>query len=124
MKKKFSRILALALSLVMIMSLLAACGEKETETSGADTLVVATADFSAKFSPFFATTAYDMYINDITQLALLSTDREGNVVLKGIEGETRPYNGKDYTYKGIADCDIVENADGTVDYNITMRDDI
>ena len=40
---------------------------------------------------------------------LFLVDREGSVVLKGIEGDVRPYNGTDYTYKGIADCDIVEN---------------
>ena len=56
-------------------------------------------------------------------LALLNSDREGNVVLKGIEGETRAYNGTDYTYYGLGDCDVVQNDDGTVDYNITIRDD-
>ena len=44
-----------------------------------------------------------------------------NVVLKGIEGDVRPYNGTDYTYYGVADCEIVENEDGTVDYNITLK---
>ena len=46
------------------------------------------------------------------------------MILNGIEGETREYNGTDYTYRGPADCVVTENADGTVDYDITMRDDI
>lgn len=100
----------------------------ESDTPAAnipDTIVVATADFSQKFTPFFYTTVYDGYIGSaLTQVGLLGTDREGNPVLKGIEGETRSYNGTDYTYYGIANCDITENDDGTVDYKITIRDDI
>ena len=34
--------------------------------------------------------------------------------MNGIEGETHAYNGTDYTYYGPADCEIVENAAGTV----------
>lgn len=124
MNKKFSRIVALLLVVVMLSAVLAGC-KKEEEYKGGDTLVVATADFSAKFSPFFYTTVYDGYIGaDMTQLSLLGIDREGNVITKGIEGQVVPYNGTDYTYKGIANCEIVENDDGTVDYKITMRDDV
>ena len=46
------------------------------------------------------------------------------MILKGIEGETREYNGTDYTYYGPADCEVTENADGTVTYAINMRDDL
>ena len=89
-----------------------------------DILVVGYSLFSQKFSPFFATTAYDQDVAAFVSLGLLGTDREGNLVLNGIEGETRTYNGTEYFYDGIADCEIVENADGTVDYNFTMREDI
>ena len=60
----------------------------------------------------------------MVSLGLFGLDREGNPVLNGIEGETRNYNGTDYTYDGIADVEVVQNEDGTVDYNINMRDDI
>ena len=89
-----------------------------------DILVVGYSLFSQKFSPFFATTAYDQDVASFVSLGLLGTDREGNLVLNGIEGETRTYNGTDYFYDGIANCEIVENADGTVDYNFTLREDI
>ena len=89
-----------------------------------DTLVVGYNTFSQKFSPFFGTTAYDMDVSNMVSVALLGTDREGNVVTKGIEGETIPYNGTPYTYYGIADCDVTQNPDGTVTYDITMRDDV
>ena len=134
--KNIKKFLALALALAMVFAL-AACGEEPaTEAPAAeseapveseapnDTLVFATATFGQKFSPFFATTAYDQDVVNLTQGALLAADREGNIVRNGIEGETIEYNGTEYTYYGMGDVEVVMNDDGTVDYNLTMRDDI
>ena len=120
---KAKKILALALAAFMVVASVASCGEKKEEYKGADTLVVGYSNFSEKFSPFFAESAYDQDVASMTAIGLLGTDREGNVVLKGIDGEKRTYNGTEYTYSGIADCEIKENG-SQVDYNITMRDDI
>ncbi|MCR5649437.1 MAG: ABC transporter substrate-binding protein, partial [Oscillospiraceae bacterium] len=87
-------------------------------------LVVGYSPFNSKFSPFFSETAYDQDVWAMTAVSLLSSDRMGAVITKGIEGETVNYNGTDYTYYSIADVDIDEKADGTVDYNFTIRDDI
>ena len=93
--------------------------------SGSDTpLVVGYSPFNSKFSPFFATTGYDQDAQAMTQVSLLNSDRQGAIVFNGIEGETREYNGTDYTYKGISDCTVTENTDGTVDYNFKLRDDL
>ena len=119
--------LALILSLLMCVSLFTACGNGNNngqQDSTTKTLVVGTQNFDGKFSPFFYTNAYENDVMSMVFDALLGTDREGAVVLKGIEGDVRPYNGTDYTYTGIADCDIVENADGTVDYNITLKEGV
>ena len=121
--------IALILSLVMCVSLFTACGKQgSTDDQGtgttAKTLVVGTQNFDGKFSPFFYTNSYENDVMNMVFDALLLTDREGSVVLKGADGEVRPYNGTDYTYKGVANCDIVENEDGTVDYNITMKQGI
>ncbi len=134
--KNIKKFLALALALAMVFAL-AACGEEPATESPAaeseapveseapnDTLVFATATFGQKFSPFFATTAYDQDVVNLTQGALLAADREGNIVRNGIEGETIEYNGTEYTYYGMGDVEVVMNDDGTVDYNLTMRDDI
>ena len=121
------RALALILSLVMCLGLLAGCGDKKTgdQTKDENTpLVVGYAAFNEKFSPFFSETEYDQDVWVMTSLGLLNSDRQGQIIMNGIEGETHAYNGTDYTYYGPADCEIVENADGTVDYNFTMRDDI
>ena len=80
--------------------------------------------FNSKFSPFFSETAYDQDVQALTQLPLLTSDRMGAIVYKGIEGETIPYNGTDYTYYGPADLEVTENADGTVFYDFTLRDDL
>ena len=121
--------IALILSLVMCVSLFTACGKQgSTDDQGtgttAKTLVVGTQNFDGKFSPFFYTNSYENDVMSMVFDGLLLTDREGSVVLKGADGEVRPYNGTDYTYNGVANCDIVENEDGTVDYNITMKQGI
>ena len=120
------RTLALILSLVMCLGLLAGCGDKKgDQTEDENTpLVVGYAPFNEKFSPFFSESAYDQDVWVMTSLGLLNSDRQGQIIMKGIEGETHAYNGTDYTYYGPADCEIVENADGTVDYNFTMREDL
>ena len=83
------KVLVLMLAMVMVISLLAGCAPKEpvvetpvetpeTPVEVNDTpLVVGYAAFSQKFSPFFATTAYDMDAVTMTQLSLLTTDRVG-----------------------------------------------
>ena len=123
--KKVTRILALALSVVMCLSLVVGCGKKDGGNSGAkDTLVVGYSPFSSKFSPFFSETAYDQDVYIMTALPLLTSDRTGAIVEKGIKGETRSYNGTDYTYYGPADMTVTENPDGTVYYDFTLRDDL
>ena len=133
------KILALVLALVMVFAL-CACGESNTtapEESKApaeetqapveentSTLVYATSTFGQKFSPFFYTTAYDEEVVSSFTGGLLAADRGGAIIHHGIEGETVEYNGTDYTYYGMGDVDIVQNDDGSVDYNLTMRDDI
>ena len=124
------RALALILSLVMCVGLFTACGEqKNPDGNGGgeskDTpLVVGYSAFNQKFSPFFSETEYDQDVWVMTSLSMLNSDRQGQIIMKGIEGETHNYNGTDYTYYGPADCEIVQKDDGTVDYNFKMREDL
>ncbi len=89
-----------------------------------DTMVIAIAAMEQKYSPFFYTTVMDGTVVQRVTGYLLSSDREGNMLLNAMEGETRPYNGVDYTYYTMANCVVTQNDDGTVDYDLTMRDDI
>lgn len=123
------RALALILSLVMCVGLFTACGEQKnpggTDGESKDTpLVVGYSAFNQKFSPFFSETEYDQDVWLMTSLGMLNSDRQGQIIMKGIEGETHNYNGTDYTYYGPADCEIVQKDDGTVDYNFKMREDL
>ncbi len=143
--------LAIVLVVLLALSMFTSCGKKETSTATTTattattttttattttaattapvvekptTAVYATASFGMKFSPFFATTAYDQDIVNLTQLGLLAADRGGAIIYDGINGETHTYNGTDYTYYGAGSVEVVQNDDGTVDYKLTMRDDI
>ena len=116
----FKKIAVAALSLLMLVG----CSGTNGGTGEDKPLVVGYAPFNEKFSPFFATTAYDQDVSSMTQATLLASDREGAIVYNGIEGETRSYNGTDYTYYGLADCTVTENADGTVDYDFKLREDV
>lgn len=147
--KRSTKLLSLLLAVVMCVGLFAGCGKKDntaapdnkqptnntqtdtnkeqepsTEPAEDKTLVAAKNHFEGKFSPFFAQSAEDQDVVSMTQIGMVSLDRVGAVVMNGIEGETRPYNGTDYTYYGVSDMTITENEDGTVSYDLTMRDDL
>ncbi len=137
--KRSKKALALFLALVMCIGVLAGCGGNNNtanngtndtnDTQGGETnttpLVVSIEQgLEGKFSPFFYLSNADNKIVSLTQVSLLTIDRVGNPVLNGIEGETRSYNGTDYTYYGPADIVVTKNEDGTVTYDVTMRDDI
>ena len=137
--KSSKKFLALLLALMMCVGVLAGCGNTtpapaessapaesaEPASDNSDTpLVVGYSPFSSKFSPFFAETAYDQDVASMTAISLLTSDRTGAIVYNGIEGETINYNGTDYTYYGPADLVVTENADGTVYYDFTLRDDL
>ena len=146
---KFTKILALLLVVAMMTAVFAGCTESEQETPATQaptaeategtegtegtepvvenedkTLVIGTQNFDGKFSPFFYTNAYENDVLSLVHLGLLGTDREGAVVMNGIEGEVRPYNGTDYTYDGIANCVITENEDGTVFYDFELKEGV
>ncbi|MGI5877289.1 MAG: ABC transporter substrate-binding protein [Christensenellales bacterium] len=124
MKPKHSlRISVLLLSLLMLSFLFAGC--QETSQNKTTPLVVGISTLSAKFSPFFADTAYDMEVVEHTQANLLTTDRTGAVVYNAIKGETIPYGGVDYTYKGIADVKVdYDEAANKTTYLWTIRNDV
>ena len=145
--KNRNKVLSAILAGALVLSTVA-CGNQAapTETTGTDTqtaetateqtqeapaeevaagsdapLVIASDDFSEKFSRFFSASVPDTNVAGLTSVALLTNDRAGELIYNGIEGETKSYNGTDYTYEGISDCVVTENADGTVDYDFTLR---
>ena len=107
---------------------LAACGNNGGGNSNgggeSGTLVVAANGLEGKFCPLFTASAADQDVVSFNNIALLITDRMAEPVYNGIEGETKEYNGTEYTYTGPADIEMVQNDDGTVTYNVKLRDDL
>lgn len=136
MNAKWRKNFALLLSTAMCLSMTAGAYAEEAAETASETAAEATAEagektlvasdnhYEGKFSPFFVQSAEDQHIVDLTQIGLVNPDRVGALVEKGIEGETRSYNGTDYTYNGPADMEVTENEDGTVYYDFTLRDDL
>lgn len=120
---KLTKILALALAVVMCLAMFVACNKPNNDDDNSKPLVVGYAPFNSKFSPFFAETAYDQDVASMTAISLLTSDRTGAIIYKGIEGETIKYNGTDYTYYGPANLTIT-NEEGKVHYDFVLRDDI
>lgn len=136
--KRFGAVLLAALLLLGLPS----CGTGETSTpadasaaaqkstptpeisADASALTAGCEEFSGVFSPFFAETTVDRDAAELTQLRLLPNERSGMVLLHSTEGEAVSYNETEYTYYGPADLTIAEQADGTVWYDISLRDDI
>ena len=110
-------ILVLAISFSYLYS------NKKSHTDTNSVLSVATGKFSNIFNPLYARAENDIFLCGICNELLLDYDRNGEIVLKGKSGETRRFNGTDYTYSGIADCNIISN-DGYTDYNFDMRDNV
>ncbi len=147
MNKKKMRKLSIFLLMVMCLGIFSACGDTAPTTTESPTtsatpsasasatpepapksttpLVVGYDPFSQKFSPFFAESGYDQDVINVTSVGLLTTDRVGGIVYNAIKGETIPYNGKDYTYTGIADLKVEYNeATNKTVYTWTIRDDV
>ncbi len=117
---KLRRIQAAALAGCMAAGLAASAAYAAGDTP----LVVAEDDFSEKFSPFFMQSVPDQRTTDLTQLYLIGNDRAGEIIMNGIEGEDKEYNGATYHYDGLSDVTITENEDGTIDYDFKIREDV
>lgn len=99
-------------------------GGGEATSDHAGTLVASTNGLEGKFCPLFTASAADQDVVSFNNITLLATDRMAEPIYNGIEGETKEYNGTEYTYTGPANIEMVENADGTVNYNVQLRDDL
>lgn len=128
--KNFKKVLAVLLAVVMVLSLAACTSKKDNggDKGAAKKTLVASIEqgLEGKFSPFFSLSQADTNVVGFVSLYTFPVDRVGNPVLQGMgkDGETRSYNGKDYTYYAAANVEVKQNEDGTVYYDTTMRDDI
>lgn len=125
--RRIRKTVAWILAVLMIFSL-TSCGrngkKQNGQTSEQKALNIQCSTVNGTFSPFYAGTIADRDVMELTQVRLLSNDRAGAVICHGIEGETHPYNGTDYTYYGPANVEVTENPDGSVWYDFTLRENM
>lgn len=88
-------------------------------------LIIGCKTFAKNFNPFSAENEADRQAVDLTQIKLLTNDRAGKILYKGIDGEVREYDGESYTYYGATDLEIdYREKSDTTKYTITLRDDL
>ena len=91
-KKRLFRVMSTVLCGVISFSTVAtlgSCGQKKK-----DSITIMTEELSGLFNPFYATSGTDMDVVGMTQIGMLSTDRNGNLVA----GDTEPTVVKDFEY--------------------------
>ncbi len=146
--KNMKRFLAVAMIAAMSVSVFASCGgsgsssesssseesstvesssESSTETvepTSSVPLVYAIDTMSQKFNPLWYSLAYDGEVCEQVVESLMNTDRSGMPVYNGIEGETREWNGTEYTYYGLSDITVEQNDDDTTTYTYKLREGV
>ena len=107
-KKRLFRVMSTALCGVISFSTVAtlgSCGQKKK-----DSITIMTEELSGLFNPFYATSGADMGVVGMTQIGMLSTDKDGNLVA----GDDQPTVVKDFDY------DIVGNGEDAKTVNSPM----
>lgn len=127
MKKTLSLVLSLCMLLGMANIAFAevAADQPAAEPREANTLIVGYTEFNEKFSPFYGETSYDIDVSEFVLGTITTLDRQGNMVMKGIEGETIPLGDKEYTYTSMADLSVdYDTATDKSTYTVKLREDI
>lgn len=111
------RFLALTVVLLLCLTGLFGCQRSRPYLS------VGISACSQVFSPFFASSEGDLAVTDLLFDNLLTTERGGQIILSGTDGETFPYGGKEYTYYSPADVSVTRTDSG-VDVLLTLKSDM
>lgn len=87
--------------------------------------IMACGDVSDVVNPFGELTKADRRILRLTQANLVTFDRNNSLVKWAAEGEKISYNGKEYSYKGIANVNVEYDADlSQTTYTFTIDDNV
>lgn len=120
---KFTKIVTVLLAIVMgatCLFALAACKKTGNYDNEKDRLVLSIAELDGVFNPFFSTSATDGEIVGMTQIGMLSSDKDGNVAY----GENEPSVVLDYGEEitGNTTNPTVDNAETT--YTFVLKNDL
>ena len=88
-------------------------------------LTVALNAYGNTCNPFYQSGESEEFLNDLIGVRLFARDRNGRIIYNGINGESRIFGGKYYSYTGISDVTETYNEenDETV-YDIRLRTDV
>ena len=98
--KKFAAITCAAALSLSTVAVAAGCGQHEFDPE-TRALVLSTAQPDRVFNPFFSTSAYDSNIVGMTQIGMLTSDKEGQIAC----GDNEPTVVKDYTISTATESD-------------------
>ncbi|SFQ44736.1 peptide/nickel transport system substrate-binding protein [Lachnospiraceae bacterium XBB1006] len=88
-------------------------------------LVIGCEYLGEQFSPFTDTVRNSSEVVDLTQLYLMTTDRMGNLIKNGIEGEKSEYEGRNYRYFAPANVSVkYDENDKITTYTVKLREDL
>ena len=76
---------------------------------------------SGYFNPFYVSDDSDSDVCNVVGVKLFECERGGSIVL---DGDSVEYRDQEYSYDGIAVCDITTEDDGGVVYDIKLREDV
>lgn len=112
------------IALILMLALICSLAMAEAVQPKNDVFEYVGLDFDQVFSAVFAENQDDRMLANLTAATLLGSTPDGDIILDGKAGMTTSYKGEETTYYGVGSVETVSNADGTVDYNITMREDV
>lgn len=115
----------IALALVLaVLALSFAVAESVQPEADMKTITYNGAEFAYVFNAFFAEEPDDQTLVSLTAATLLGTTPDGDLIMDGQTGLTNSYRGAETVYYGAGSVQIVNNADGGVDYQLTLRPDV
>ncbi len=119
----YKKILAAILAVLMSLTF-ASCGDDDIQVipeAQKTVLNVGYGAISGEFNPFYTSEGVEADVCTLTGVQLFEIDRGGSVVM-----DSRPvkYLNTQYTYDGIATCEVITQEDGSVAYAITLREDV
>ena len=100
MKTKSIQLFSVLLAALMLVSVLVGCTPKDEKKT--DTLVIMTEELNNLFNPFYSTAGTDMSVVGMTQIGMLTTNDDGELVW----GEKEPTVALDFEKKYDAATDV------------------
>lgn len=126
MKKKLSKIMSCGVCLAMAAIFTAGCNPGGTgagEDPESRPFVVAIGATDGVFSPFFATAQYDVQVTELTQISMLSADKDGQITY----GENEPtvvLDKKETMYDAAGNVSTSGSMDGKTVYEFVIKNGI